>query len=102
MGYWGGGTVEKEGCEYHPVRVAADKYKITAVCVIRGAPPSTGIADVTLKDGEAFEMEVTVTERKKTYRMIQSGGSYSVRAEPTRNRTFRSTGCCSTGPVDRR
>jgi len=73
MGYWGGGTVEKEGCEYHPVRVADDKYKITTVCIIRGAPPSTGTADVTLKDGTAFQMEVTVTERKKTYRLTQSG-----------------------------
>ncbi|MES1209633.1 MAG: hypothetical protein ABUS79_27160, partial [Pseudomonadota bacterium] len=46
MGYWGGGIVEKEGCEYHPVRLASDTFKITTVCMIRGAPPSTGTADV--------------------------------------------------------
>jgi hypothetical protein len=73
MGYWGGGIVEKEGCEYHPVRVDGDKFKIATVCVIRGAPPSNSSADVTLKDGDAFEMEVTVSKGKKTYRIIQSG-----------------------------
>lgn len=41
--------------------------------MIRGAPPSTGTADATLKDRDAFEMDVTVTEGKKTYRTMQTG-----------------------------
>jgi hypothetical protein len=74
MGYWGGGILEIKGCRYTPIRVASEKFKIVTECIVRGlAAPSHAETEVTMHGPEAFEMEGTVREGKKTYRVAQVG-----------------------------
>jgi hypothetical protein len=72
-GYWGGGIVEIEGCEYHPIKVATDAFRITTECIVRGLRSSNGTTEVTMHGREAFELKGTVTEGKRTYRVTQVG-----------------------------
>jgi hypothetical protein len=74
IGYWGGGTLEIKGCRYTATRVTGEKFKIVTECIVRGfTRPSHGETDVTIHGPEAFEMNGTVREGKKTYRVSQVG-----------------------------
>jgi hypothetical protein len=73
IGYWGGGVVQMAGCRYQPEKVGKDHFRIATECVIRGGIPSNGTMEVTMHGEDAFEMEGTVTEGKKTYHLKQLG-----------------------------
>ena len=74
IGYWGGGIVEREGCQYKATRVADERFKIVTECIVRGLTrPSRAEIDVTMHGPESFEMAGTVREGKKIYRVSQLG-----------------------------
>ena len=78
MGYWGGGIVEIEGCQYTATRVTGEKFRIVTECIVRGlARPSHAETEVTLRAPDAFELKGTVREKKKTYGVTEIGGRIS-------------------------
>jgi hypothetical protein len=73
IGYWGGGKVEMAGCRHIPTKLADDKFKIVNECIVRGlAAPSRGEMEVTIHPN-AFEVQGTVKEGKKVYRVTRVG-----------------------------
>jgi len=63
-----------EGCQYTATRVGGEQFKIITECIVRGlARPSHGETEVTVHEPEAFELNGTVREGKKTYGVTEVG-----------------------------
>ena len=72
MGYFGPGIIEKQGCRFDAARLSANRYRLTAACVIRGIGASK--SEMTVFTGrDRFHAILSVREGARRYSGAEDG-----------------------------
>ena len=73
QGYWGRGIVEAGGCRFQSKKLSDTQFTVVAECMVRRVGVARSESTVTLKNAEAFDMNIVLREGKKISKVSQSG-----------------------------